>query len=132
TTRADWSFTYGYEEARVFFPSGTGAPINWVGFWSNGFSWPTTGEIDVAEVLGSEICANFHYSGGQLGPICPLAQSGWHVVAADCEPGSIRYYYDGSPIGQFTTGITSAPMYLLVTQDLKTNAVLPSTVQFDY
>lgn len=128
-SRQRYDFTYGHMEARVWFPPDNTTPVNWGGFWANGYSWPSTGEIDVGETLPNT-CFNFHYSGGQLGPTCPsLADpSGWHVVAADWEPGSLKGYYDGHLIQTWTgSAITTAPMYLLVTMDIKTTRTPTAT-----
>jgi beta-glucanase (GH16 family) len=41
--------------------------------------------------------------------------TGWHTFGADWQPGSVTYYYDGQAVGTISTGITSAPMYLILT-----------------
>ena len=60
---------------------------------------------------------------------------GWHTFAADWEPGSITYYYDGTEIWQDTSGITSAPMYLILNLALDSSMsvdLVPATMRVDY
>lgn len=137
-TDGKFTFTYGYVESRIWLP-GTSAISDWPAFWANGEKWSTTGEIDVVEGLGGQAQAHFHYLGSfaspaQDGPLMGRGSftGGWHTFAADWEPGSVTYYYDGVSIGSFTTGITSSPMYLVL--DLATTAgnASPGTMRVDY
>ncbi|MGA2530632.1 MAG: glycoside hydrolase family 16 protein [Acidimicrobiales bacterium] len=114
TTYGKFSFTYGYLEARIFLPGSTDI-ADWPAFWAVGQNWPTDGEIDVLEGLGGQACAHFHNSAGQRGLCLGGSFTGaWHIFAANWQPGSITYYYDGTKIWHDTSGITSSPMYLLV------------------
>ncbi len=115
TTNGRYSFTYGYMEARIWMPGSTSI-TNWPAFWANGQTWPTDGEIDVVEGLSGLAQAHFHYSGGTDGPLTGSGNytGGWHTFGADWEPGSVTYYYDGVKIGSFTSGVTAAPMYLVL------------------
>jgi beta-glucanase (GH16 family) len=148
TSRHDYTFTYGYIESRIWLPPGNGLGQNWAAFWADGTgTWPTTGEIDVMEVLSNHIpCWHFHYqdsSGNHQGPGgCPtLAQlggnySGWHVFGAEWEPGSIKYFYDGQQVGQITSGVTNAPMFLIANYAVSATGtppiVVPQNMQVDY
>ncbi len=148
TSRHDYTFTYGYMESRIWLPPGSGLGQNWAAFWADGTgTWPTTGEIDVMEVLSNHIpCWHFHYqdsSGNHQGPGgCPtLSQlngnySGWHIFGAAWEPGSITYYYDGQQVGQITAGVTSASMFLILNYAVSATGtppiVVPQHMQVDY
>ena len=135
TTDGRFSFTYGYMEARIWMP-GNGSVADWPGFWADGQNWPTDGEIDVAEGLGGTVQGHFHFAGGTDGPIVGPGSytGGWHTFAADWEPGSITFYYDGIKIGTFTSGITSAPMYLILDLALSNgpSVVAPATMKVAY
>jgi hypothetical protein len=111
-----FQYTYGLVEARVYLPAdGTGI-ANWPAVWSDGQSWPNDGENDVLESINNQVCSTFHDPLGAphvclaTGAITP----GWHTFAADWEPGSVTYYYDGTDVGTVTSGITSSPMYLIL------------------
>jgi beta-glucanase (GH16 family) len=134
TTNGTFSFTYGYMEARIWLP-GSGSIADWPAFWADGQNWPTDGEIDILEGLGGQACAHFHNPAGGPGA-CASGNfaGGWHTFAADWEPGSITYYYDGTMIWQTTSGITSAPMYLILNLALNDSAsnTVRATMRVDY
>jgi beta-glucanase (GH16 family) len=135
TTNGLFSFTYGYIEARIWLP-GSGSIVDWPAFWADGQSWPTDGEIDVMEGIKGAACAHFHNSAGAIGGCAKgTCTGGWHTFAADWEPGSLTFYYDGTKLLQDTSGITSAPMYLIlnlaVDSSMGTDSA-PATMQVDY
>jgi hypothetical protein len=111
-----YQYTYGLVEARVYVPAdGTGI-ANWPAVWADGQSWPNDGEDDILESINNKVCSTFHDPLGaphvcmNTGEITP----GWHTFASDWEPGSVTYYYDGTDEGTVTSGVTSAPMYLIL------------------
>jgi beta-glucanase (GH16 family) len=137
STAGKFSYTYGYVEVRAWLP-GTGTINDWPGIWADGQSWPTDGELDVVEGLGGLACWHFHDPQGAPGG-CAAGSSytgGWHTYGADWEPGSVTYYYDGTVVGTITTGVTSAPMYLIL--DLAADnayggpLAAPATMRVDY
>src|SRR6266545_3662979 len=111
-----FDFTYGVIEARVFLPAApSGAIANWPAVWTDGEgAWPTTGEDDVMEGLSGRACFNFHSDAGGPGGCAPGSFTGWHTFAADWAPGSVTYYYDGVRVGRITSGVTGAPMFVLL------------------
>jgi beta-glucanase (GH16 family) len=122
STYGKFQFRYGAMEARIRMPGTRSKVDNWPAWWADGTgTWPTTGEIDVVEGLGSSMCWHFHYSGGAPGGCTSVFgdATGWHTYAADWEPGSITYYYDGVRVGQIEAGVTSAPMYLVLFQQVR-------------
>ena len=136
TTDGKFSFTYGYMEARIWLP-GKGSIADWPAFWADGQNWPTNGEIDTLEGLGGRACAHFHNSAGESGACTAGNYSGgWHTFAADWEPGSLTFYYDGTPVWHDTSGITSAPMCLILNLALSSAITSPNTapaaMQVDY
>jgi len=116
TTNGKFSFTYGFYEARVWLPAAAGGQVaNWPAIWADGQNWPTDGELDVFEGLGGQACWHFHSpQGGPGGCAAATYTSGWHTFGADWEPGTVTYYYDGQAVGTITSGITGAPMYLIL------------------
>jgi beta-glucanase (GH16 family) len=136
-----FSFTYGYAEARMWLPANGSAIANWPAFWlyATGLShtYPN-GEIDILEGLGGLARAHLISSLGTQGPLIGAGTyaGGWHTFAADWEPNAITFYYDGVSIGSFTTGIPSAPMFLIISndisQELGMHPIVPATLMVDY
>jgi Glycosyl hydrolases family 16 len=125
-----FQFTYGYVEWHVYLPAASAGVIaNWPGVWSNGQSWPTDGENDTMEGLSGQACYHFLSPAGGPGGCATGDYTGWHIFATDWEPGVVTYYYDGVQVGQITSGITSAPQYLIM--DNTTNASSPTAVPAD-
>jgi beta-glucanase (GH16 family) len=116
TTDGKFSFTYGFAEIRMRLPGSDGVIYDWPDFWGDGQNWPADGEDDIIEGLQGQPCWHFHSPAGAPGgcdTAAPLT-GGWHTFGADWEPGSVTYYYDGVAVGTVTMGVTSAPMYLII------------------
>jgi len=110
-----FTYTYGVAEARIYIPAAGNQIADWPSFWADGTgTWPETGEDDVLEGLGGKACFHFHSPLGGPGDCDSSITPGWHTFASDWQPGSVTYYYDGKDVGSITTGITSAPMYLIL------------------
>ena len=108
-TQGHFELQYGRIEARIKLPKGKGL---WPAFWMLGadhktLGWPACGEIDIMENIGIEpstVHSSLHgpgYSGAN-----PLSGSytlpghavfgdGFHIFAAEWQPGEIRFYVDG-------------------------------------
>jgi beta-glucanase (GH16 family) len=136
-TDGKFEFTYGFMEARIWLP-GQGQQItNWPAFWADGQDWPQDGEIDVVEGLAGQACWHFENPDGNPGGCAPgTFTNGWHTYGADWEPGSITYYYDGRVVGRVTSGVTSAPMFLILnyaTADQQGGPVrVPAAMRVEY
>jgi beta-glucanase (GH16 family) len=147
-----YNFTYGFIEARIFLPPGTGTPQNWAAFWTDGQDWPQDGEIDIMETLGggSSTRWTYHYDvdsgpgedhrsytrGGNM-----VDDSGWHVFGAHWQPDQITFYYDEVEVGYVTSSdlqgdasITSSPHYIILNLALNSKypTTVPSTMMVDY
>ena len=135
-TYHSFTFTYGHMEARMWLQPGSGGAADWPAFWAAGTGvWPITGELDVMEGLGGPDCFHFHSPLGGPGTCANLADaSGWHTFGADWSPGQVTYTYDGNVVGTITTGITSAPMYLILNLWINGNHPItaPATTLVDY
>jgi beta-glucanase (GH16 family) len=124
-------FTYGAFEARIHTPSSGSQIANWPAFWGNGQNWPTDGEMDIMEGLGGSACYHFHSSSGGPGSCASGSFTGWHTYGAEWKPGSVTYYYDGKQVGQITSGITSAPMYLILNHGISSQHGGPTVSSAD-
>lgn len=115
-----FEFTYGYVEARIFFPGSGSTCYNWPAFWTDGQSWPTNGEIDIAEPLSGKMTANYHYSNNGVhaskgsGTIAGNWGGSWHTYAVHREPGKNTHYFDGVKVWEYTTSDAGAPHYLIL------------------
>lgn len=135
----DFTFTFGHMEARIWLPGGSGGLAdNWGAFWADGTgTWPTTGELDVMETLDGRDCYHFHSPSGGPGGCPSLGNAaGWHVFAADWSPSAVSFTYDGTRVGTISSGITSAPMFLIlnlaVSNSISPPIVTPSEMLVDY
>lgn len=109
------AFRYGRIEARVKFPSGRGLlPVIWaLGDDFDAVGWPASGEIDVAEVRGSDPTTLYGTLHGPAGAEAwelqnrfeagmPLSDD-FHVYAADWAPDGVRFLLDGRQYGPALT-----------------------------
>ena len=149
-TNGKFSYTYGFLQARVWLPAATGAAgkiADWPAVWTDGQNWPTDGEDDIIEGINGRACAHFHstVSPDGIAPADSTADvtvrsgcvhetltGGWHTFGADWEPGSVTYYYDGKDIGSVTSGVTSAPMFVILDYASGPPYQSPSTMKVDY
>lgn len=100
-------FTYGKVVARAKVPEGQGLwPAIWMMPQDESYygQWPKCGEIDIMEVLGSDVKTAYgtlHYGephGEQQGTV--VLDSGsfaddFHEYSVEWEPGEMRWYIDG-------------------------------------
>lgn len=109
-TLKTFQFQYGLVEARIQVPAGQGLVAQ---FWALGNeayegseAWPACGEIDTAEVLGSEpniVNGTLHAPWawaptgvqGQAESATPLS-AGFHTYSVEWEPERISFMLDGS------------------------------------
>lgn len=115
-SRPHFTFTYGKLEARVWTQGSAGKISNWPAVWSDGTgTWPVTGENDTMEGLSGRACWHFHSpAGGPGGCLSQPRPYGWHLYASEWRAGSVTYSYDGVQVGKIVTGVTNAPMYVIL------------------
>jgi beta-glucanase (GH16 family) len=109
-----FEYTYGVLQARVYLPADAAKIADWPAVWADGQRWPRDGEDDLVEGLDGQACFHFHDRLGGPGSCDHALTPGWHTVASDWRPGSVSYYYDGARVGVVSTGVTAAPMYLVL------------------
>ena len=115
------SFLYGYIEARIKMPAGSG---NHPAFWMlgdniNQVGWPTTGEMDITEIhsnVPNETTAAINYSTINAPNTCCTnhnyvvekldlgsdVSKDYHLYALAWLPDSISYYADGKLVFKVT------------------------------
>jgi len=120
-THGKVSFKYGFIEARIKMPAGSG---NHPAFWMlgdniNQVGWPYSGEMDITEIHGDEptsttsathyttvnspntCCYNHQYKVAALGVGADVS-AGYHTYAVAWMPDSISYYVDNRLISTTT------------------------------
>jgi beta-glucanase (GH16 family) len=132
----NFQFTHGYVEFRAVLPAERGI---WTALFTNGQNWPADGEIDVLESgIPSETDQGWYYhsSSGVIGDnvTIPGASTRMHTYALLWEPGLLKWYFDGRPVGTVTEGVTSAAHYLVLSASdwSPANPAGPATTRVDY
>jgi len=120
-THGKVAFQYGFIEARIKMPAGSG---NHPAFWMlgdniNQVGWPYSGEMDIAEIRGNEpttttsathystvnspntCCFNHQYKVASLGVGADVS-AGYHTYGVAWMPNSISYYVDNRLISTTT------------------------------
>jgi len=131
-----FQFTYGFAEARIWFPGSGTAIYNWPAWWTDGQNWPADSESDIFEGLGSAT-SNYHSSGGDSNSntIPGVWANGWHTYGLDREPGIDTIYWDGNVVRSYATQDGGAPQYLILTTGCCQGPTVTgpaSTVMVDY
>jgi beta-glucanase (GH16 family) len=121
-----FSSSYGDVEWRVYIPgiapAGWGCPKggclpDWPALWS--LPENHENEIDTMEGLGhlGQACYHFPPPFGQSAPGACVSGSyaEWHTYDAAWRPGVVTYYYDGTKVGEISSGnVNSRPEYLVM------------------
>ena len=108
TTQGKHEFTYGRIEARIKLPQTQGI---WPAFWMMGnnigtVGWPTNGEIDIMEHIGSlpmtssgAIHGPGYSGGGNIGAAFNYSEQvnlNYHIYAIEWAPESIKWFVDSN------------------------------------
>jgi beta-glucanase (GH16 family) len=120
-TQGKISFKYGFIEARIKMPVGSG---NWPAFWMlgdniNQVGWPYSGEMDIVEIHSDRptittsathfsttdtpntCCGNARFVFDEVAVGVDVS-SEFHTYAIAWLPNSISYYFDGRLVGNTT------------------------------
>jgi beta-glucanase (GH16 family) len=118
-TLGRFEFRYGWVEARMRLPK---RKRDWAGFWTNGRSWPSTGEFDIVETLGDTrnpraIIHTDGQGGGRIGEAWfPHASTTWHTYAMRWTRRGVAMIYDGKVIGRWRGHIAAHHHVILMLQ----------------
>ncbi len=161
-TSGKFSQAYGRFESRIKLPTGQGI---WPAFWILGdnigsVGWPTCGEQDIMENIGSTPSTNYGslhgpgYSGGQdltgsyTLPGGATLSDDFHVYAVEWAPNVVKFYFDGDnyetrtpadvPAGD--TWVYDHPFFVLLNLavggywpgDPDDSTTFPQTMEVDY
>jgi hypothetical protein len=114
---AAYNFAVGdYAEASVEFP-GSGTTIyNWPAWWTSGQNWPTSGENDIAEGLGT-LTVNYHspLGGFSLGTIPGVWSNAFHIYGIYRGATACDVFYDGNYVGEYPTSDNGQAQRLFLT-----------------
>ncbi len=110
-----FTFTYGYAEARIYFPGSGTSIYNWPAWWTVGLAWPGNGENDIAEGLGS-MTVNYHSNAGasNQGTVPGVWSNTFHTYGLYRQPGWCDVYYDGVWVKGYATNDNGAPHSLIL------------------
>jgi hypothetical protein len=128
-----YQFIYGVVEARVSFPGEGSTIYNWPTWWTDGQSWPTDGESDIAEGLGT-LTVNYHSGSGahNQGTVPGTWANAFHTYTLNRQPGRCDVYYDGTLVKSYATDDGGSPQYLILNVGDGNTHVYGSQVRVDY
>jgi chitodextrinase len=99
--------------------------------WPDSNTWPRDGEIDFPEGnLDSNICAFMHHqgatSGGDQDAFCSQTRyTGWHTAVTEWTPSSVKFYLDGTLLGNSTSRIPNTPMHWVLQTETQLSSTAP-------
>ncbi len=120
-THGKFDFTYGYAQARIWFPNGQDS---WSSFWMlpSSLTWPP--EIDIAEQVGGGVTPawylhywynNSEHSLGHRGNVFG-SSAGWHTYGVKWATNTLLFYFDGNYVGSvYGANVPTKPMYPILT-----------------
>lgn len=127
-----FQFRYGLIEARVYVPAHGNQIGDWPAVEMLGQHWPNDGEDDIFEVINGQACYRLHSLANVnigFGDCLNGLRPGWNTVAANWQPRTVTYYYNGRKVGRVTRGVTHSPMYVVIVNTL--SAKYPNVWQQD-
>lgn len=136
TSHPSFNFTYGFFVSRVWLCPGNG-------FWPSLWIWPR-GEIDAFEFYGDNVKKLYmtNHGPGRGHAIVTSTNwtTGWHIIGADWQQDSIKFYVDNVLKGA-RSGSSNARQYLILNLAIANgagapapneNTVFPSAIKWDW
>jgi hypothetical protein len=130
-----------YTEARIWFSGPSSIALsNWSAWWASSASadgWPSSGEHDIAEVLGGILTANYHSPSGShnQGSVTGfLPGNSWHTYGLWRQTGKATVYWDGKAVKTYGTDDNSRPEILILNVGKGSNAAtgISGAMKVDY
>jgi hypothetical protein len=105
-------------EARILFPGSGSTIYNWPAWWASSAAadgWPSSGEHDIAEGLGT-LTINYHSPSGahNMGTVPGTWAGAFHIYTLCRNAGSADVYWDGVLRQHYTTDDNGKPEILIL------------------
>jgi beta-glucanase (GH16 family) len=120
TSLGTFSQKYGYFEMKAELPAGKGL---WPAFWMLNADKTFPPELDIMEVVGSDITTltnNLHWTEGETWKeafsyrTVPDLSKEYHTYGVNWTPTKVTWFFDGGEVASASTPVTmNKPMYLL-------------------
>ena len=104
-----------YAEARIYLPGNGTTIYNWPAWWTDPQSWPSGGEADIVEGLGTA-STNYHSNSGASNFfVGGVWSNAYHTYGLLRQSGKNTIYWDGKVVRTYATDDGGAPEYLILT-----------------
>ena len=105
-----------FAEARIDFAGSSTNVYNWPAWWASGPNWPSAGENDIAEGLGT-LTVNYHSPTGthNQGTVPGVWTGGFHTYGIYRTATKSYVYWDGKLVKSYATSDNGQPESLIFT-----------------
>jgi hypothetical protein len=130
-----------YTEARIWFSGQSATSLsNWSAWWASAAAadgWPSSGEHDIAEILGGQLTVNYHSPSGahNQGAVSGFQPgNSWHTYGLYRQTGKATVYWDGKAVKSYNTDDNGKPEILILNVGKGSNSAtgLAGAMKVDY